>query len=183
MFVRLHDQMVKMNQSLHRLQGTWRDTQLSGGPATELREQFERLMTVYLSTKAATTQPAMLQNCLNLQASCAALLVQLSLGNQGPEHIPLTFPLPALENSLLCFVPGIPIFVFLLSKHPGSHCNFLKTKSPVSFTEFFAENMGDFFIFLRRFADEVLESSAESLEHVLTFITVFMGNVDRCEPV
>uniref|UniRef100_A0A673KXD1 Ubiquitin conjugation factor E4 A n=1 Tax=Sinocyclocheilus rhinocerous TaxID=307959 RepID=A0A673KXD1_9TELE len=150
-FHRLHDQMVKMNQSLHRLQGTWRDTQLSGGPAAaELREQFERLMTVYLSTKAATTQPAMLQNCLNLQASCAALLVQLSLGNQGPEHIPLTFPLPALENSLLCFVP-----------------------------EFFAENMGDFFIFLRRFADEVLESSAESLEHVLTFITVFMGNVDR----
>ncbi|KTF81049.1 hypothetical protein cypCar_00015820 [Cyprinus carpio] len=144
-------QMVKMNQSLHRLQGTWRDTQLSGGPAAaELREQFERLMTVYLSTKAATTQPAMLQNCLNLQASCAALLVQLSLGNQGPEHIPLTFPLPALENSLLCFVP-----------------------------EFFAENMGDFFIFLRRFSDEVLESSAESLEHVLTFITVFMGNVDR----
>uniref|UniRef100_A0A672QMS2 Ubiquitin conjugation factor E4 A n=1 Tax=Sinocyclocheilus grahami TaxID=75366 RepID=A0A672QMS2_SINGR len=150
-FHRLHDQMVKMNQSLHRLQGTWRDTQLSGGPAAaELREQFERLMTVYLSTKAATTQPAMLQNCLNLQASCAALLVQLSLGNQGPEHIPLTFPLPALENSLLCFVP-----------------------------EFFAENMGDFFIFLRRFADEVLESSAENLEHVLTFITVFMGNVDR----
>lgn len=101
--------MVKMNQSLHRLQGTWRDTQLSGDPAAaELREQFERLMTVYLSTKAATTQPTMLQNCLNLQASCAALLVQLSLGNQGPEHIPLTFPLPALENSLLCFVPGIP---------------------------------------------------------------------------
>ncbi|RXN07574.1 ubiquitin conjugation factor E4 A-like protein [Labeo rohita] len=150
-FHRLHDQMVKMNQSLHRLQGTWRDTQRSGGPAAaELREQFERLMTVYLSTKAATTQPTMLQNCLNLQASCAALLVQLSLGNQGPEHIPLTFPLPALENSLLCFVP-----------------------------ELFAENMGDFFIFLRRFADEVLESSAESLEHVLTFITVFMGNVDR----
>uniref|UniRef100_A0A673LB13 Ubiquitin conjugation factor E4 A n=1 Tax=Sinocyclocheilus rhinocerous TaxID=307959 RepID=A0A673LB13_9TELE len=143
-FHRLHDQMVKMNQSLHRLQGTWRDTQLSGGAAAaELREQFERLMTVYLSTKAATTQLAMLQSCLNLQASCAALLVQLSLGNQGSEHIPLIFPLPALENSLLCFVP-----------------------------EFFAENMGDFFIFLRRFADKVLESSAESLEHVLTFITV-----------
>uniref|UniRef100_A0A672QLK0 RING-type E3 ubiquitin transferase n=1 Tax=Sinocyclocheilus grahami TaxID=75366 RepID=A0A672QLK0_SINGR len=150
-FHRLHDQMVKMNQSLHRLQGTWRDTQLSGGAAAaELREQFERLMTIYLSTKAATTQLAMLQNCLNLQASCATLLVQLSLGNQGSEHIPLIFPLPALENSLLCFVP-----------------------------EFFAENIGDFFIFLRRFADEVLESSAESLEHVLTFITVFMGNVDR----
>lgn len=120
--------MVKMNQSLHRLQGTWRDTQLSGGPATELREQFERLMTVYLSTKAATTQPAMLQNCLNLQASCAALLVQLSLGNQGPEHIPLTFPLPELENSLLCFVPGILVFVFLLSKHLCSLSSFFENK-------------------------------------------------------
>ncbi|TTO95317.1 Ubiquitin conjugation factor E4 A [Bagarius yarrelli] len=150
-FHRLHDQMVKMNQSLHRLQGTWREAQLSGGPmAEQLREQFERLMTVYLSTKAAATQPAMLQNCLNLQASCASLLVQLSLGNQGPEHIPLSFPLPPLQNSLLCYVP-----------------------------EFFAENLGDFYIFLRRFADEMLESSIENLEQVLNFITVFMGNVDR----
>lgn len=96
--------MVKMNQSLHRLQGTWRGTHLSGGPSAELREQFERLMTVYLSTKAATTQPTMLQHCLNLQASCATLLVQLSL---GPEHTPLSFPLPPLENNLLCCVPGI----------------------------------------------------------------------------
>uniref|UniRef100_A0AAR2JPD8 Ubiquitin conjugation factor E4 A n=1 Tax=Pygocentrus nattereri TaxID=42514 RepID=A0AAR2JPD8_PYGNA len=150
-FHRLHDQMVKMNQSLHRLQGTWREAQLSGGPVAEqLREQFEHLMTVYLSTKAAATQPAMLQNCLNLQASSAALLVQLSLGNQGSEHVPLSFPLPPLQNSLLCYVP-----------------------------EFFAENMGDFFIFLRRFADEVLELSSESLEQVLNFITVYMGNVER----
>lgn len=74
--------------------------------AEQLREQFERLMTVYLSTKTAATQPAMLQNCLNLQASCASLLVQLSLGNPGPEHIPLSFPLPPLQNSLLCYVPG-----------------------------------------------------------------------------
>lgn len=48
------------------------------------------------------------------------------------------------------------------------------------FAEFFAENMGDFFIFLRRFADEVLESSTENLEQVLNFITVYMGNVERC---
>ncbi|XP_061072260.1 ubiquitin conjugation factor E4 A [Conger conger] len=150
-FHRLHDQMVKMNQSLHRLQGSWRDAGHGGGAAAEqLREQFERLMTVYLSTKAAATQPGMLQGCLNLQASTAALLVQLSLNNQGPEHTPLFFPLPALQHSLLCYVP-----------------------------EFFAENMGDFFIFLRRFADEVLESSADNLEQVLNFITVFMGNVDR----
>ncbi|XP_010870291.1 ubiquitin conjugation factor E4 A [Esox lucius] len=150
-FHRLHEQMVKMNQSLHRLQGTWREAQLAGGPAAEqLREQFERLMTVYLSTKAAVTQPGMLQNCLNLQASSAALLVQLGLNNQGPEHVQLSFPLAPLQSSLLCYVP-----------------------------EFFAENLGDFFVFLRRFADEVLESSAESLEQVLNFITMFMGNVDR----
>lgn len=42
------------------------------------------------------------------------------------------------------------------------------------------ENMADFFIFLRRFADDILESSAESLEHILNFITVFMGSVERC---
>ncbi|KAL2085833.1 hypothetical protein ACEWY4_019153 [Coilia grayii] len=150
-FHRLHDQMVKLNQSLHRLQGTWREAQLSGGPAAEqLREQFEHLMTVYLSTKAAATQPTMLQNCLHLQASCAALLVQLGMNNRGPDHLPLRYPLPQLTNNQLCHVP-----------------------------EFFVDNLGDFFIFLRRFADEVLETWAESLEQVLNFITMFMGNVER----
>uniref|UniRef100_A0A1A8JPQ5 Ubiquitin conjugation factor E4 A n=1 Tax=Nothobranchius kuhntae TaxID=321403 RepID=A0A1A8JPQ5_NOTKU len=150
-FHRLHEQMVKMNQSLHRLQVAWQEAQRTGNPMSEqLLEQFERLMTFYLSTKAATTQPAMLQCCLNLQASTAALLVQLSMENQGPEHVALSFPLPSLHNTMLCFIP-----------------------------EFFAENVGDFFIFLRRFADDVLETSAESLEQILNFITVFMGNVER----
>lgn len=104
---RLHEQMVKMNQSLHRLQVTWQEAQRTGNPMSEqLLEQFERLMVVYLSTKAATTQPAMLQCCLNLQASTAALLVQLSMGNQGPEHVALSFPLPSLQNSMLCYTPG-----------------------------------------------------------------------------
>lgn len=104
---RLHEQMVKMNQSLHRLQVTWQEAQRTGSPMSEqLLEQFERLMIIYLSSKAAATQPAMLQCCLNLQASSAALLVQLGLGNQGPEHIPLSFPLPSLQNSMLCYVPG-----------------------------------------------------------------------------
>uniref|UniRef100_A0A4W6CU13 Ubiquitin conjugation factor E4 A n=1 Tax=Lates calcarifer TaxID=8187 RepID=A0A4W6CU13_LATCA len=150
-FHRLHEQMVKMNQSLHRLQVTWQEAQRTGNPMSEqLLEQFERLMIVYLSTKAATTQPAMLQCCLNLQASTAALLVQLGVGNQGPEHVALSFPLSSLQDTMLCYVP-----------------------------EFFAENLGDFFIFLRRFADDVLETSAESLEQILNFITVFMGNVER----
>ncbi|KAI1230683.1 hypothetical protein IHE44_0008558, partial [Lamprotornis superbus] len=45
--------------------------------------------------------------------------------------------------------------------------------------EFFADNLGDFFIFLRRFADDILETSADSLEHILHFVTVFMGDVER----
>nr|XP_040039691.1 ubiquitin conjugation factor E4 A [Gasterosteus aculeatus aculeatus] len=150
-FHRLHEQMVKMNQTLHRLQVTWQESQRTGNPMSEqLLEQFERLMIVYLSTKAASTQPAMLQCCLNLQASTAALLVQLGVGNQGPEHVALSFPLSSLRKTMLCYVP-----------------------------EFFAENLGDFFIFLRRFADDVLESSAESLEQILNFVTVFMGNMER----
>lgn len=150
-FHRLHEQMVKMNQSLHRLQVTWQEAQRTSNPMSEqLLEQFERLMIVYLSTKAATTQPAMLQCCLNLQASTASLLVQLGIGNQGPEHADLSFPIPSLHTNTLCYIP-----------------------------EFFADNLGDFFIFLRRFSDEILETSAENLEQVLNFIAVFMGNVER----
>ncbi|NXY50760.1 UBE4A factor, partial [Ceuthmochares aereus] len=150
-FHRLHDQMVKMNQSLHRLQVAWREAQQSASPAADsLREQFERLMTIYLSTKTAMTEPQMLQNCLNLQVSMAVLLVQLAIGNHGTEPLELSFPLPEVENSMLAYVP-----------------------------EFFADNLGDFFIFLRRFADDILETSADSLEHVLHFVTVFMGDVER----
>uniref|UniRef100_A0A8C3ELV1 Ubiquitin conjugation factor E4 A n=1 Tax=Corvus moneduloides TaxID=1196302 RepID=A0A8C3ELV1_CORMO len=150
-FHRLHDQMVKINQSLHRLQVAWREAQQSSSPAADsLREQFERLMTIYLSTKTAMTEPQMLQNCLNLQVSMAVLLVQLAVGNHGTEPLELTFPLPEVEHSALAYVP-----------------------------EFFADNLGDFFIFLRRFADDILETSADSLEHILHFVTVFMGDVER----
>lgn len=104
---RLHDQMVKINQSLHRLQVAWREAQQSSSPAADsLREQFERLMTIYLSTKTAMTEPQMLQNCLNLQVSMAVLLVQLAVGNHGTEPLELTFPLPEVEHSALAYVPG-----------------------------------------------------------------------------
>eukprot|EP00062_Callorhinchus_milii_P011321 gi/632957144/ref/XP_007894313.1/ PREDICTED: ubiquitin conjugation factor E4 A [Callorhinchus milii] len=150
-FHRLHDQMVKMNQNLHRLQMAWRDAQQSSSAAAEgLREQFERLMTIYLSTKAAATEPQMLQNCVNLQVSTATILVQFALGSHGTGYLPVAFPLPPLEYCPLAHVP-----------------------------EFFADNLGDFFIFLRRFADEVLETAGDSLEHILHFVTVFMGNVER----
>uniref|UniRef100_A0A8C6E565 Ubiquitin conjugation factor E4 n=1 Tax=Moschus moschiferus TaxID=68415 RepID=A0A8C6E565_MOSMO len=149
-FHRLHDQMVKINQNLHRLQVAWRDAQQSSSPAADnLREQFERLMTIYLSTKTAMTEPQMLQNCLNLQVSMAVLLVQLAIGNEGSQLIELTFPLPDGYSSL-AYVP-----------------------------EFFADNLGDFLIFLRRFADDILETSADSLEHVLHFITIFTGSIER----
>uniref|UniRef100_A0A2K5E7N1 Ubiquitin conjugation factor E4 n=1 Tax=Aotus nancymaae TaxID=37293 RepID=A0A2K5E7N1_AOTNA len=149
-FHRLHDQMVKINQNLHRLQVAWRDAQQSSSPAADnLREQFERLMTIYLSTKTAMTEPQMLQNCLNLQVSMAVLLVQLAIGNEGSQPIELTFPLPDGYSSL-AYVP-----------------------------EFFADNLGDFLIFLRRFADDILETSADSLEHVLRFITIFTGSIER----
>ncbi|XP_075696261.1 ubiquitin conjugation factor E4 A isoform X2 [Rhinoderma darwinii] len=150
-FHRLHEQMVKVNQSLHRLQGAWRDAQQSGSSSAEnLREQFERLMTIYLCLKAALTEPQTLQYCLQLQVSTALLLVQIALGNRGTEPVSITFPIPDVQHSALAYVP-----------------------------EFFADNLGDFFIFLRRFADEVLETAAETLEQILDFITVFTGSVDR----
>ncbi|KAM4652582.1 ubiquitin conjugation factor E4 A isoform 1-T2 [Discoglossus pictus] len=150
-FHRLHEQMVKVNQSLHRLQGAWREAQQSANPSAEnLREQFERLMTIYLCLKTALSEPQTLQNCLQLQVSTALLLVQIALNNRGTEPVALTFPVPNVQHSDLAYVP-----------------------------EFFADNLGDFFIFLRRFADEVLETAAESLEQILDFITVFTGSVER----
>lgn len=107
-FYRLHDQMIKMNQSLHRLQVAWREAQQSSNPAADnLREQFERLMTIYLSTKAAATEPQMLQNCMNLQISTTTILVQFSLGNRGTEYMEVKFPLLDVEYCMLSHIPGI----------------------------------------------------------------------------
>lgn len=110
---RLHEQMVKVNQSLHRLQGAWRDAQQSGSPGAEnLREQFERLMTIYLCLKAALTEPQTLQNCLQLQVSTALLLVQIALGNRGTEPVSLTFPIPDVQHSALAYVPGTKAYIY-----------------------------------------------------------------------
>ncbi|KAF1429226.1 Ubiquitin conjugation factor E4 A, partial [Spheniscus humboldti] len=147
-FHRLHDQMVKINQSLHRLQVAWREAQQSSSPAADsLREQFERLMTIYLSTKTAMTEPQMLQNCLNLQVSMAVLLVQLAVGNHGSEPLELTFPLPEVENSALAYVPG-------------------EAACPA----------GGLSVCLLQLT---VQTSADSLEHILHFVTVFMGDVER----
>lgn len=118
---RLHDQMIKLNQSLHRLQVAWREAQQISSPSADnLREQFERLMTIYLSTKAAMTEPQMLKNCLNLQVSMAVLLVQLAIGNQGTELMDLTFPLPEVKNSALAYVPGDQQEIYHLEVGLGS---------------------------------------------------------------
>ncbi|XP_054854437.1 ubiquitin conjugation factor E4 A isoform X2 [Eublepharis macularius] len=175
-FHRLHDQLIKINQSLHRLQAAWREAQQTSSPtADNLREQFERLMTIYLSTKTAMTEPQMLQNCLNLQVSMSVLLVQLAIGNRGTEFADLTFPVPEVKDNPLAYVPG--------EEQPVTQWPSAFPASPsfwvYMFTEFFADNLGDFFIFLRRFADDLLETSGDSLEHILNFVTVFTGDVDR----
>ncbi|EHB13275.1 Ubiquitin conjugation factor E4 A [Heterocephalus glaber] len=97
----------------------------------------------------AMTEPQVPQNCLNLQVSMAVFLAQLSIGNEGSRPVELTFPLPNGYSSL-AYVP-----------------------------EFFADNLGDFLIFLCHFADDILETTADSLEHILHFITIFIGSIER----
>lgn len=143
----MHDQMVKINQNLHRLQVAWRDAQQSSSPAADnLREQFERLMTIYLSTKTAMTEPQMLQNCLNLQVSMAVLLVQLAIGNEGSQPIELTFPLPDGYSSL-AYVPGkqalpweCPIYSLLSLSRSLWKFNPQNTLSSLSFSCFWRNN-------------------------------------------
>lgn len=140
--------MIKLNQSLHRLQVAWREAQQSSSPSADnLREQFERLMTIYLSTKTAMTEPQMLQNCLHLQVSMAILLVQLAIGNQGTELVDLTFPLSEVEKNALAYVPGdqqgvspsemlgLSLWPILASQdfeHLFSSSSFLKVKSTLA---------------------------------------------------
>ncbi|XP_010143463.1 PREDICTED: ubiquitin conjugation factor E4 A, partial [Buceros rhinoceros silvestris] len=121
----------------------------------ELNEEERRSKNVHMrgldkETYLVTENLVLTQYTLHLGFHRAGRLIQLALGCRGTEPAELAFPLPPLQRSALAHVP-----------------------------EFFADNLGDFFIFLRRFADDLLETSADSLEHVLHFVTVFMGDVDR----
>ena len=45
--------------------------------------------------------------------------------------------------------------------------------------EFVAENIIDYMLFLRRFRDSMFETIGEKLEHLMTYIMVFMGSPER----
>lgn len=85
--------------------------------------------TIYLSHKAALTQPSLLRLAFNFHAATAAYLTHIATaGSKSSQFTPVTFPLSTSANSELSALP-----------------------------EFLAENVQEFMLFVHRFKDQLFE--------------------------
>lgn len=147
----MHEKLLKMNQHLHRMQGIIQDVSHMPGPEAErIKEQMEKGMTRMLCVKTALTQSQMLELCFDFIIASARWLIQVATSSDFSGFQPVTFPLSKKVPEVLACVP-----------------------------EFIAENIIDFLLFLRRFKESLFQFAGEKLEHMMSFVLVFMGSPDR----
>lgn len=150
----LNDKFLRLSQDLHRIQRLYSevrdmvpDTQ---EPARSIKQQMEIGMTVFLSLKAALTEPHLLEMSLNFHIVTAVWLSQMAVFGKTSEVKPITFPLPAKVPDILAVIP-----------------------------EFTIDNLTVFTQFVTRYKSETYQSAGDELEHLMTLILVFMGSPDR----
>ena len=147
----VHSQMVQMSQDLNRMQRAYQDAQSQQREvAEEIQRTMDRLMTTYLSCKAALLVPEVIQLRLQFTIATSRWLCSVALRIPPCGTSLLKFPLPEERNLLLACIP-----------------------------EFCISSVVDFVIFLSRFAPATLEEAGDNLVHYLTLIIVFMGSPHR----
>ncbi|XP_076074488.1 ubiquitin conjugation factor E4 A-like isoform X2 [Mytilus galloprovincialis] len=154
-FKPLNEKFVKLNQSLGRIQRLYQDATNQGGndsmePVRQLKSKMEEGMTIYLSIRAAVTEPKFLEMSLNFHISTATWMCLVAVKDNPQCFSDITLPLPDEAPKCLSCIP-----------------------------EFIMGNITDFTQFLHRFKDQVFEFVGEKLSHFMTLILVYMGNPDR----
>ncbi|KAI0207125.1 Ubiquitin conjugation factor E4 A [Lamellibrachia satsuma] len=147
----MHEKLLKLDQHLNRMQGVMQDLSSMPAPLADLiKEQMKEGMTRLLCMKAALTQTQMLELCFDFNIASARWLIQVATSRDLTQFHSVTFPLSKNVPQVLACVP-----------------------------EFIAENIIDFLLFLRRFKDSLFQFAGEKLEHMMSFVLVFMGSPDR----
>lgn len=160
-FQALVDRFYTVNRELHHVQQAFQEmVQQMGGPGagpvmSQLHERMDKAMTIFLCIKTSLLEPQLLEMAFNLQVATARLITQYAT-SEGDDDDPRT---------TLC-TPSLP-----LPAEPPSRL--------VAVPECLAENLVTYLQFLRRFAEAKFEDGGESLKHVMTFVTVFMGNMSH----
>lgn len=148
----LQEHLLKLNQDIAQFQRLYQDIERQdtgvSDAAQKIKQEMERVTTIYLSHKAALTQPSLLNLAFSFHAATAAYLTHVATAGGGSDQcVPIAFPLPTSASLELSALP-----------------------------EFLAENVQEFMLFVHRFKDHLFEEKNDLLEHFLTFILVFMGS-------
>lgn len=154
-FKPLHEKFMKLNQSLGRIQRLYNEARGQGGndsmePVRQLKSKMEEGMTIYLSIRAALTEPKLLEMTLNFHIATSTWLSLVAMDDNPQCFVDVQLPLPVQAPRCLACIP-----------------------------EFIMGNITDFTQFLHRFKDQVFEFAGEKLSHFMTLILVYMGNPDR----
>ncbi|XP_071957328.1 ubiquitin conjugation factor E4 A-like [Antedon mediterranea] len=151
----LHNRFMKVYRELHQYQQAYQEHQRLR-PATrqglleDLKDNMEKATSLFLSMKAALSETRLTNLCMNFYTATAQLLVQCALTDDLTSVFKPSLPISEeIPSTLAC----IPAFV--------------------------VENIVDFLLFVRRFKEEEFEEFGEHLDHLLSFIIVFMGNKKR----
>jgi len=148
------EKFVKLNQELHRTQGMYQDLVAQGGqdsePGLKVKEQMEKGMQMYLCMKAALTETTLLDLTYSFMVSTATYISHCATTQDNTKLQIVSFPLPQHGTQNLKYMP-----------------------------EFVAENIMNFMVFLKRFQDNMYEMDGEKLDHLFSFILVFMGSQER----
>jgi ubiquitin conjugation factor E4 A len=154
--------LLSVNRDLHQIQRLYNEViqQAQGNeePVLNIKARMEKAMSFYLNRKAALTHPDLLALSLQFQIASAAWLCRVATIKlpKAADVLPST-KVPELEFPLSDTVPGTLTCI----------------------PEFVAENISHLVNHIHRFEDSVLESEQNKLEHLLSFVLVFMSSPKR----
>ncbi|XP_059163958.1 ubiquitin conjugation factor E4 A-like [Physella acuta] len=154
--------LLTVNRDLHQIQRLYNEViqQSSGNeePVLNIKARMEKAMSFYLNRKAALTQPDLLSEAFSFQiASASWLCLVATIELPKASEVDLKMKLPELTFPLSEAVPST------LSCIP----------------ECIAENICHLINHIYRYDDRILESKEKNIEHLLSFILVFMRSSKR----
>jgi ubiquitin conjugation factor E4 A len=142
------DHYMELMQQLAKLQQKVSEAMaVGGGVGGEVRQLFERAMTRHLAYKAQLLNPPLIESAFQFYVATAHWLTKLAVGEDIGVDSKVDMQSLKTPSIGLCYIP-----------------------------EFVVEDVVQFVIFVRQFSEMTLEVMGDHLPHLLTFITVFMGN-------
>ncbi|GFS09230.1 ubiquitin conjugation factor E4 A [Elysia marginata] len=154
--------LLSVNRDLHQIQRLYNEVlQQSQGneePLVNIKNRMEKAMSFYLTRKAALTQPQLLSLAFNFQIASSAWLCRVATTKlPRVTEVDASSKMPELEFPVTDQVPGAVACI----------------------PEFIAENICHLINHIHRFEESVLESEETKIEHLLSFVLVYMSSPQR----